>query len=126
MRIIAISLSIIFALMACGDGDPGLDSMTDSSLEATLKGNTQWPYELVGTLDIVEAGDYDDSNYPAWAVGSIITDADEWGVLINIGDGVVRKARINIDSGEKVRVWLEKPQMEDDELFYPVSKIQAL
>ena len=126
MRIPLLIVPIAVGLVACGGDDAGSGSSAGNSLEATLAGNTQWPYELVGTLDIVEAGDFDESDYPAWAVGSVVTDTDEWGVLINIGPGVIRKAKVNIDSGKKVRVWLEKPRKENGDLFYPVSKIQAL
>lgn len=127
MRFTTIILFLGLSLTACGGNDAGTEgTVGGDTLEATLASNTQWPYELVGILDIVEAGDYDGSDYPDWAVGSVITDTDEWGVLINIGAGVVSKAKINIDSRKKVRVWLEKPREKDGDLFYPVSKIQAL
>ena len=122
MRFPLLIVSMAVSLGACGGNDAG----SGNSLEAMLASNTQWPYELVGTLDIVEAGDFDESDYPAWAVGSIVTDSDEWGVLINIGPGVIRKAKVNIDSGKKVRVWLDKPRRENGDMFYPISKIQAL
>ena len=125
MRKIFCSLALALLLGACGAGE-GISDDYGGNLEILLAKNTEWPYEMVGILDIVEAGGYDDSDYPTWAVGNIITDDDEWGVMIEIGDGIVRQAEINIDSGEKVRVWLEKPHKKYDVLTYPVSRIEAL
>ena len=125
MRHILISAMLAFVLAACG-GDGGSDMGDAGLLEIRLAKNTEWPCEVVGVLDIVEAGGYDESDYPTWAVGNIITDDDEWGVMIEIGDGVVSRAKINIDSGEQVRVWLEKPHKKYDVMTYPVSRIEAL
>ena len=123
MRHILIITMLALLLASCGGSDSGGDG---GILEIRLAKNTEWPYEMVGVLDIVEAGGWDESDYPTWAVGNIITDDDEWGVMIEIGDGVVSRARINIDSGEPVRVWLEKPHKKYDVLTYPVSRIEAL
>lgn len=125
MKFSPIIISLALASVACGDNGAESTVSIGSNLEAKLAGNTQWPYELVGTLDIVEAGDFDNSDYPDWAVGSIVTETDEWGVLIEIRAGVVSKARINIDSGDKVRAWLDKPRIENGDLFYPIVKIEA-
>ena len=124
MRQVFSTVAIALLLAACGGG--GMDSADSSNLEIRLAGNTTWPYELVGVLDIVEAGGYDDAGYPSWAVGNIVTDDDEWGVMIEIGEGVVSRAQINIDSGKKVRAWLEKPHKKYDVMTYPVSRIEAL
>ena len=124
MRHVLILAAVALVLAACGGGSDGTDD--GGNLQVLLAKNTEWPYELIGVLDIVEAGGYDESDYPNWAVGNVITDDDEWGVMIEIGDGVVSRARINIDSGEKVRLWLEKPHKNYDVLTYPVSRIEAL
>ena len=125
MRYFLVFMAAAFILAACGGGG-GSGGSDGGILEIRLAKNSEWPYEMIGVLDIVEAGGWDDSDFPSWAVGNIITDEDEWGVMIEIGDGVVRKAGINIDSGEKVRVWLEKPHKNYDVLTYPVSRIEAL
>lgn len=124
MRQVLILAALALVLAACG-GD-GTDTDDGGNLQVLLAKNSEWPYELVGVLDIVEAGGYDESDYPNWAVGNVITDDDEWGVMIEIGDGVVSRAGINIDSGEKVRLWLEKPHKNYDVLTYPVSRIETL
>ena len=121
-----IAAGLAFALAACGGGGESADSDYGGVLQLQLANNTEWPHEVVGVLDIVEAGGFDESDYPNWAVGNIITDDDEWGVMIEIGEGVVSRAKINIDSGEKVRAWLEKPHKNYDVLTYPVSRIEAL
>ena len=113
-------------LAACGGGGPDALTETMSPLEARLLANTAWPYEVVGVLDIVEAG-FEDSEYADWAVGSLVTDeTDEFGVQINIGRGVAAHGKINIDSGERVKVWLEAPIPEYGVQTYPVSRIEKL
>ena len=114
-------VSILMGLVACG-GD--MDSATDAgNLEIALAANETWPYETVGVLDIVEAG-YGDSDSPEWAVGSLVTHDDEYGVMISIEGPVIARAGINIDSGEPVRVWLEAPTNEYGVDTYAVSRIQ--
>ena len=114
--------SILLSLVACG-GD--MDSETGGgNLEIALVANETWPYETVGILDIVEAG-YGDSDSPEWAVGSLVTHDDEYGVLISIEGAVIARAGIDIDSGEPVRVWLEAPKKEYGVDSYTVSRIQA-
>ena len=125
MRRMLISTCLLLTLAAC-DRDGGADGDSGGNLQVVLAKNTEWPYEMVGILDIVEAGGYEESEYPSWAVGNIITEDDEWGVMIEIRDGIVSRAEINIDSGEEVRVWLEKPHKKYDVLTYPVSRIESL
>ena len=116
---------VVLTLSACGGGyeepapEPG-------SLEAKLLDNTSWPYEAVGVLDIIEAGGFDESNYAEWAVGFLLTDPnDEFGVMIEISDGLAQRARFDIDSRKKVRVWLERPKDVHDVPMYPVSKLEV-
>ena len=116
-------IATLLGLVACS-GEMGSETSTRGSLETALEANSTWPYETVGILDIVEAG-YGDSDSPEWAVGSLVTDNDEFGVLIKIEGAVIARAGIKIDSGEKVRVWLEAPKNEYGETIYAVSKIQA-
>ena len=122
-KLAAIVMALV--LCACGGGDSG-DGPEPGSLEAALQVNTAWPYEATGVLDIVEAG-FEDSEYAHWAVGFLITDpGDEFGIMIEITDGVAERAKIDIDSGRAVRVWLEKPKTDYGELMYPVSRIESL
>ena len=126
MRHVIFCALLTLVMAACGGGGDNPYIEDGGKLQGLLANNTEWPYEMVGVLDIVEAGGYEESDYPTWAVGNVITDDDEWGVMIEIGDGVVSRARINIDSGEAVRLWLEKPHKKYDVLTYPVSRIEAL
>lgn len=124
MKKLAVAM-VVLALTACGGGDPD-DAPEPGSLEAVLQSNSTWPYEATGVLDIVEAG-FEDSEYAHWAVGFLLTDpGDEFGIMIEITDGVAERAKIDIDSGKTVRVWLEKPKTEYGELTYPVSRIESL
>ncbi len=119
--------SVLVLVAACGAGD--VEEASVSGLAETLESNTSWPFEVVGVLQIEDAGGYGDSEYPDWAVGSLITeDTDEYGIPISIGEAVVSRAGIDIDSGEKVRVWLD-PRGDDDfggAYFYPVTRIERL
>lgn len=124
MKSFALVLAMLL-LAACGGGE-SYDAPAPDSLEAILQSNTAWPYEAVGVLDIVEAG-FEESDYAQWAVGFLITDpSDEFGIMIEITDGVAERARVDIDSGERVRVWLEEPKTEYGELTYPITKIEKL
>lgn len=115
------------ALVACGGGavDAGSSSPgTESGFAAILKKNEHWPYEAEGVLDIIEAGFDGTSDQPQWAVGSLLVGGDEFGVLIEIDGAVIARAGINIDSGEPVLAWLERPMHISGEPIYPVSKLQ--
>ncbi len=124
MRKLALYGTVLLLLVGCGGQDSGNDASV-SSLEETLSANTVWPQEVVGVLDIVEAGGYGDSEYPSWAVGSLLTDDDDEGISISIGEGVVSRARIDIDSGKQVKVWLEAPKSEYGTKTFPISRIQS-
>ncbi len=116
--------AFVFGLAACGGS---IDEERHSELAVLLDANTSWPYEVTGVLDIVEAGGYDENDYPTWAVGSLITDqTDEFGISIDIEGDVVPRARINIDSGKPVRAWLEAPKMQYGVTTYPIAKLEAL
>ena len=123
--VIPIMISIIY-LVSCGGESPGDLGGGNSSLEKALLENTSWPIERVGVLDIVEAGGYGDSDYPSWAVGSLVTHDDDFGIGIKIGEGVISKAKIDIDSGNEVRVWLNAPAKEYGAYTFPVTRIESL
>ena len=119
-----ILVALVFGLAACGGAT---DSEGGGELQALLDANTTWPYEVVGVLEIVEAGGFDQSDYPTWAVGSLINDqTDEYGIAIDIEGDVVPRARVNIDSGRPVRAWLEAPKMQYGVKTYSISKLEAL
>ena len=123
-----IAVAILMFIAACGGGDkPGEFGDRKSALESALESNTSWPYEAVGVLDIVEAGFDGTSEYAEWGVGSLLTDDDdEWGISITLRQGVAEQARIDIDSGEPVRVWLEAPVEEYGYTTYPISRMEKL
>ncbi len=115
---------LLGALAACSGGDGQSSPSTDSDFASRLASNQAWPYEATGVLDIVEAGFDGTSDEPQWAVGMLLSDGEEFGVLIEIDGGVIARAGINIDSGEPVRAWLESPKDVSGEPMYPVSKLQ--
>ena len=123
-----VTLFAIAMLAACGGSDDSVDiGDIKSSLEAELESNTDWPYETVGVLDIIEAGFDGNSEYAQWGVGSLLTDDDdEWGVPITLEEGVAARARVDIDSGQEVRVWLEPAREEHGFTSYPVVKMEKL
>ena len=116
-----IPLVFLVLVSSCGSGDPSANG--SDSLESIMASNSQWPFAVVGTLDIVEAGGYGDSEYPEWAVGSLITSDDPEGIAIEIGSGVVASSGIDIDSGKSVRVWLDQPNKQYGILSYPITKM---
>lgn len=119
-----ILIAFVLGLAACGGAT---DYEYTSELGVSLDANTSWPYEVTGVLDIVEAGGFDENDYPTWAVGSLVNDqTDEFGISISIDGDVVPRARINIDSGKPVRAWLEAPTMEFGIKTYPISKLEAM
>ena len=117
-------IALLLGLAACGGAT---DSTGASGLQAVLDANTTWPYEVTGVLDIVEAGGFDENDYPTWAVGSLVNDqTDEFGIAIDIEGDVVPRARINIDSGKPVKAWLEAPTTQYGVKTYSISKLEAL
>ena len=117
-------IATLFCLAACvgvADEEPA------SGLLAVLEANETWPYEVVGVLDIVEAGFDGTSDYADWAVGSIVNDeTDEFGIPIEIQGPVIKRGRIDIDSGRPVKAWLEAPRTQYGIETYPVSRLEAL
>ena len=123
MTKLLMMLTLLPVIASCNRIDT--ESVDETRLEQLLAANKTWPYEMIGVLQIDEAGGYGDSDYPDFAFGSLVTDGDTWGIPISIGDGVVRQAEIDIDSGKPVRVWLDTPQDEYGIKIYPVTKIRA-
>ncbi|SMF63205.1 hypothetical protein SAMN02745866_04078 [Alteromonadaceae bacterium Bs31] len=123
MKKLFVFIVCLFALVACSDG--GVPANNSTSIEAELKSNGNWPYQIQGVLDIVEAGGYEDTEYPGWAVGGLVREGDEFGVSISIGEGVVAAAGIDIDSRKLVTVWLGAPKKEFGVLTYPVERISS-
>ncbi len=116
---------VLLSILLLGCSEPETSTNSAAGLEAELKQVQSWPHSVVGVLDIIDAGGYGDSDdpYPDWAVGSLTTPNDEYGVLIEIGAGVVRKARIDIDSGKPVHALLGAPKDMDGMLSYPVLEL---
>jgi len=123
MKKIILVIFIIFFISGCMEEYAG--GSQPQSLESILKSNTVWPHKVRGILDIVEAGGYQDSEYPTWAVGSLVTNKDELGVSIEVNGNSLKDAMIDIDSGKEVTVWLAVPQAQYGVLTYPVVKISA-
>lgn len=119
-----VLLAFVFGLAAC---EVTVNEEDSSELAALLDANTNWPYEVTGVLDIIEAGGFDENDYPTWAVGFLVNDqTDEFGIFIEIEGDVIPRARINIDSGKPVRAWLEAPRMQHDVMTYPIVKLERV
>jgi len=119
MKLVLITIALLF-LSACGGES---SSEANQSLGSTLRANDSWPQEIVGVLDIVEAG-YHDSDYPEWALGAITTANDADGLSIEITDGLLGVSGVNIDDGKTVKVWVDKPHEKYGVYTFPVSKIK--
>lgn len=116
--VVVVFLTI--ALTACVEEN---SSMGSDSVGTSLANNTVWPYEVVGEIDIVDAG-FGDSDVPSWAVGSIIIKDEE--LLIEFGSNVLRKAQIDADFAfsSPATLMLGKPRSEGGALIYPVVDIK--
>lgn len=117
---ISVLLFAASLVASCG-GEPASEPV--GSVEARIAASDSWPQEVVGVLDIVDAGGYE-SDYPDWAVGMLVTADDPDGISINIGDGVLAAGRVDIDDGRSVRVWVNKPNTEYGVLTFPVTKVK--
>ncbi len=94
-----------------------------ANTEKILIKNQIWPYEIIGTFVIVDAGGYD-GEYPTWATGSLeVGKNDE--VSIDIFGDVVVKAKIDLDSGDKYSVLLGPPVKDLNNVF-SVEEIHEL
>ena len=74
-----------------------LDYYEKNETEEMLTENTEWPYAINGVLNIIEAGDYDEGDYPRWIVGflEITNSPDE--ILIEFKGNIAQKAKLPID-----------------------------
>jgi len=123
LKTVLLLISVL-VLSACGTESP---VETDNSLESELRRNGKWPQEIVGILDIVDTGGYfDDTDYPAWAVGSLTTPNDLEGILINIEGRVFNAGGVDIDTERTVRIWVGEPSGSSVlyDTFFQVSKIE--
>ena len=122
---IAIALSMLLIFYAYHDST---DISMDNAIEKNLKKNKEWPYLIIGVLDIAHTGDYDDdSEYPSMAMGQIDTGNKVDDISIEINGAILKEAEIDIDSGEKLKIWLNgSPRHEYDIDIYKVVKLEKL
>lgn len=114
---------LILAILSTSCSDSSHTPSESSVLEQKLNSNSEWPFEVSGVLDIIEAGGYDESEYPAWAIGEFVQEGDDFGVLVHIKDNVAAAAKLNVDPAKAVTVWLGSPEKEHGILTYPVEKM---
>lgn len=118
---------LVFLLLAgCSDNDSDNSNYSATKLETVLAANTTWPYEIEGVLDIVEAGGFEESEYPHLAIGFLLASGAGDGLLIEIGEGIAKEGRINVDSGNRIKVWLSKPKMLHGVKTYPIVKMRNI
>ncbi len=120
---LVIISSIIFVLSAC---DNSSNIRMDNTIEKNLKNNTTWPHLIVGVLDIAHAEGYDDdSGYPSVAAGQIDTGNQLDDISIEITGDVLKAAGIDIDSGEKLKIWVTGPPRHEYDIdIYKVVKLE--
>lgn len=116
-KIVPIILSLFLA--ACG----GDEIKNSPSGESALAGNTRWPYEVVGEVDIIDAG-FGDSDYANWAIGSVTVNGEE--ISIEFETLVLRSAGIGseFNFSSPAKLMLGSPKQEYGMLTYPVVEIK--
>ncbi len=109
----------LLCLFACGN-ERGTAS---SGSESGLASNTAWPYEVVGEVDIVDAG-FGDSDYANWAVGSVVVNGEY--ISIDFETSVLEAAGIDseFNFSNPATLNLGAPKKEYGELTYPVVEIK--
>lgn len=110
-------LALSIGLIAC-NSDTSQSSSADS-----LSTNTTWPYEIIGSVDIHDAG-FSDSQYADWAIGSIVSGDDD--ILIMFDNRVLRAAGIGseFNFSDPTTLLLGAPTDEYGESSYPVEAVQ--
>lgn len=121
-----IGVLVFLFLAGCSDNDSDNSNYSATKLETVLAANTTWPYEIEGVLDIVEAGGFEESEYPHLAIGFLLASGAGDGLLIEIGEGIAKEGRINVDSGNRIKVWLSKPKMLHGVKTYPIVKMRNI
>ncbi|THB67986.1 MAG: hypothetical protein D6B27_03500 [Gammaproteobacteria bacterium] len=115
---IFIALFIALSMLACSDADN-----ISSDLASKLKKNESWPYEVVGVVHFDEGSGFDDDTY-TWGVGYMNTDS-EFSAIGVIYDQKHYKGKAFDFEGEKVRVWLDKPNDEHGAL-YVITNVEKI
>jgi len=121
-----IGVLVFLFLAGCSDNDSDNSNYSATKLETVLAANTTWPYEIEGVLEIVEAGGFEESEYPHLAIGFLLASGAGDGLLIEIGEGVAKEGRINVDSGSRIKVWLSKPKILHGVKTYPIVKMRHI
>ena len=115
-KIIFLILAIV--IVACSEST----NINSSSEDDPLEKNTEWPIELIGTLDIVEGGGED--IYMTWAVGSFLTSIGE--IPIYLDSNAAVNNRVDLDAHGEFKVWLGKPRNEYGYAEYEIIKIEKI
>ena len=122
MQNILSAFVVLFLVVACGNpNEPDGDKNTSSA--GSVASNTSWPYEVTGSVDIVDAG-VADSDYASWAVGIVTVGGEE--LLVEFETSVLEQANIDLDFqfSEPTTLLLGKPNDKHGELSYPVKEIR--
>jgi len=116
--ILIITLTLcLFALNACDNYENNISSNEHPMLE----NNTQWPIEIVGTIDFIEVNGWE-GGYPTWGVGSINTDDSEDEIMVEFNNNIMVDSKYDTDSLDKVRVWLNPAKNE----HYQITKLEKI
>ena len=76
-------------------------------------------------LSFVEAGGWD-GDYATWGVGSLEMDDSDEEILVDLNGNAAVDAKFDIDSGKKVRVWLNPPKKDGVYPGYQIVKIKQI
>lgn len=117
-----LAVLFILTLSACGTNTPETATSTHEGISAKLLSNTSWPYEVSGTISILDAG-VGDSDYANWAIGSITVDGED--ISIDFETSVLMDAGVDLDFNfkEPTSIMLGEPKEEYGMFTYPVTKI---
>ncbi len=123
-----VLIASLFVFVACGEQDTGKqpsDSSSRPANETALKNNEKWPYAIIASFEVTDSGGYEgESNYPTWAVGFLDTGNPNEEITFELNGDALVKAKIDIDSPQKFKVWLNPAENEGD--GYVIAKVEKL
>ncbi|MGL6159486.1 hypothetical protein [Microbulbifer sp.] len=115
-------LTLVAILTACSGSDEAISAAENKS----LKGNKEWPIELVGALDIIDGGGFVEDKYMTWAVGSLSTKSGYGELSVYLDGNAAVDGRVDLDAEGEFRVWLGAPRTEYGHTEYEIVKVEKI
>ena len=93
--------------------------------EPTLENVSDWPFEMVGFVDVVDCGELDENGVPDWGVANFWFNNQTSGPGFSFSREILELASIGVfefSETEKFRVWL----VPDPEKSVPVGGVNGI